>query len=53
MEIPAAQPATDANEWKPRHEAPALLSFTGGRFVIKSQDELSDLLTRKFREFFP
>jgi hypothetical protein len=39
------------------HEAPSLLSFTGredkaagGREV---PDNLSELLTRKFREFFP
>jgi len=44
------------NDWKPNHETPTLLAFTG-RIGTEpprlSPEELSELLTRKFREIFP
>ena len=49
---PAATPR-EVNDWKPTQETPSLLLFTGGRLAVKTEEELSELLTRKFREFFP
>jgi hypothetical protein len=44
------------NDWKPNHETSTLLAYTG-RVIIEpprlSPEQLSELLTRKFREIFP
>jgi len=54
--IYAAAARQDVDEWKTPHETPSLLFFTRMEEKKNSpeyQKELSDLLTRKFREFFP
>jgi len=39
------------DDWMPTHETPSLLFFA--EMEERNQRELSDHLTRKFREFFP
>lgn len=54
--FPAAQLEQDVDEWRPNHETPSLLFFAAAEERKASpefQRELSDRLTRKFREFFP
>jgi hypothetical protein len=49
-------PPEVADDWKAAHpvrEAPSLLIFSEGRLALKREEELSIMLTRKFREFFP
>jgi hypothetical protein len=48
---PAARPEPHVDEWRARQETPSLLSFTNRE--KPSPEEISELLTRKFREFFP
>jgi hypothetical protein len=46
----------DVNDWPPTQETPSLLFFTRmeeRKQTPEYQRELSELLTRKFREFFP
>jgi hypothetical protein len=60
--IPAARHETEINDWPASatsglspgpseavHETPTLLTFTRSM----GEQELSEMLTRKFREFFP
>jgi hypothetical protein len=53
---PAARPEPQVNDWKRTlksiHETPSLLSFTNKEEEDKPEN-LSELLTKKFREFFP
>lgn len=53
--VPVAKPEPEINDWSPSHETPTLHSFAqGGPLSPESQEkELSEMLTRKFREFFP
>ena len=48
---PASRTESSVNEWKARQETPSILFFTDRK--KPSQGEISDMLTRKFREFFP
>jgi len=53
----AARTEPGVDEWKPTqagHETPSLLSFTRREeSVEETHGDISELLTRKFREFFP
>ena len=56
QDSPAATPPEAADDWRPAppcQEAPSLLVFSGGRLSLKREEELNEMLTRKFREFFP
>jgi hypothetical protein len=54
---PAASPEPQVNDWKRTlksiHETPSLLSFTNKEKEKPNPENLSELLTKKFREFFP
>jgi hypothetical protein len=53
----AARTEPGVDEWEPAqagHETPSLLSFTTREeSVEETREDISELLTRKFREFFP
>jgi hypothetical protein len=51
----AARPESPVDDWLPSHETPSLFFFAEQeeRTERLAREELSDLLTRKFREFFP